>query len=283
MSWSVLAEFDYPISALFLSDREVILAFGNGDVFLADWDKIITTDPSKAREILTLAGSFPGVHIRSIVSDASGFRIVVDDNRRALLKLSGDNIHAVYIEHFETHPLMGPHSVCLARESKKIFFTDSGPRGESGLHRAIGSLFMVNNQGLLIGLCHRTLAYPTSICLSSDESELFVLEKGLNRVLRFYFDKTTNQWEGTLFLQLSGAREPTVIVYHRGNLYISRTGFKENYLSRIEVYDSDGLLRSVIPNLPLHSVSGLLVSSDQTCLIVFGETSNQVWTYPLIS
>lgn len=71
---------------------------------------------------------------------------------------------------YEDRPLIGPSSIAFDK-SGNIFFTDSGPFGETGLHSAKGSLFTIAggvSGQILKPIVLEKLASPTSVALSPD-------------------------------------------------------------------------------------------------------------------
>ena len=69
---------------------------------------------------------------------------------------------------------------------QSLFFTDSGPFGETSIENPKGSVFIVDIEDSIIKpLALNCLAYPSGLCLSDDEKIVYVCETGNNRVLRF--------------------------------------------------------------------------------------------------
>ena len=91
------------------------------------------------------------------------------------------------IKSFEGVMLLGPHSIVMANLSQTLFFTDSGPFGETSLGNAKGSVFQLELEPYtkITPLTLRCLAQPTGLALSKDENLLYVCETGKNRILRF--------------------------------------------------------------------------------------------------
>jgi sugar lactone lactonase YvrE len=93
-------------------------------------------------------------------------------------------------------PFLGPNQVITSdlniRKSinyvDAIYFTDSGPFGETSIENPKGSVFMVDLEGSDIkaqALAYRCLAHPSGLALSHDEKNLFVSETCENRIIRF--------------------------------------------------------------------------------------------------
>ena len=113
---------------------------------------------------------------RDIVARSPWFDGLPDE---ALQVLAGD---------YEGGQLLGPNGVAVDSNGT-IFFTDSGPIGSTGLHRAKGSVFMVSpptdpSGSTLRALILEKLAHPSGICVSEDGGIVYVTETLSNRVLR---------------------------------------------------------------------------------------------------
>ena len=73
----------------------------------------------------------------------------------------------------------------LSEKNNTLFFTDSGPLGETSLENPFGSVFAIDlGVSMLKPVIYNKLAYPSGIALSNDESVLYVSETYMNRVLR---------------------------------------------------------------------------------------------------
>ena len=48
------------------------------------------------------------------------------------------------IKDYEGHPLKGPHSMTYCDKHNLLFFTDSGPFGETSYENPTGSLFAID-------------------------------------------------------------------------------------------------------------------------------------------
>ena len=67
-----------------------------------------------------------------------------------------------------------------------LYFTDSGPWGETSIENPRGSVFVVDIQlGMVRPLALNCLAYPTGLVLANNDKILYVCETGMNRILRF--------------------------------------------------------------------------------------------------
>lgn len=89
------------------------------------------------------------------------------------------------IKDFDGKPLKGPNSMILSEKNNALFFTDSGPMGETSIESPSGSVFAIDlSVSMLKPIIDGKLAHPSGIALSNDESLIYVAETGMNRVLR---------------------------------------------------------------------------------------------------
>ncbi len=111
-----------------------------------------------------------------------------------------------------------------------LYFTDSGPEGDTGLHNPLGSVFVMSAR-VLRPIALRCLANPTGIALSPNDAALFVAEAAQNRVLR-YTQKPPGVWHGAVFHQFSGRLGPSALVVDRVREFL--------YVARPEALDGAG-------------------------------------------
>jgi len=72
----------------------------------------------------------------------------------------------------------------LSTKNNMLFFTDSGPMGESSLDNPKGSIFAIDlGVSMLKPILVNRLAHPSGIALNLDESIIYVAETYKNRVL----------------------------------------------------------------------------------------------------
>merc|ERR1711934_555041 len=89
------------------------------------------------------------------------------------------------IKDFDGKALKGPNSMILSEKNNSLFFTDSGPMGETSIESPQGSVFAIDlSVSMLKPIIDGKLAQPCGIALSNDESTIYVSETGLNRILR---------------------------------------------------------------------------------------------------
>jgi len=189
-----------------------------------------------------------------------------------------------YVREYEQSQFLGPHSLCLSRTSGMLYFTDSGPFGETSMQNPRGSVFAINPATqLLIPLCLHTLAHPCGLALSPDEKNIFVAETGMNRVLRFS-QHPPGVFHCSVFYQLSGRFGPTALAMRKtGELFVAHYDFAENCDNgKILVIDPEGELTGTIL-VPGPEVTGLCVTPDQKHLIIAEKSTTALYRHLLAS
>ena len=89
------------------------------------------------------------------------------------------------IKDFDGNALKGPNQMILSEKNNTLFFTDSGPLGETSLESPNGSVFAIDLAvSMLKPVIYNKLAYPCGLALSNDENIIYVAETYMNRVLR---------------------------------------------------------------------------------------------------
>jgi sugar lactone lactonase YvrE len=73
----------------------------------------------------------------------------------------------------------------LSEKNNLLFFTDSGPLGETSLESPNGSIFAIDlSVSMLKPVIFSKLAHPCGLALNPQENCLFVAETLKNRILR---------------------------------------------------------------------------------------------------
>jgi len=187
-----------------------------------------------------------------------------------------------YVREYEQSQFLGPNSLCLSRLTGTLYFTDSGPFGETSLQNPRGSVFAINSTTqLLIPLCLNTLAHPCGVALSPDEKNIYVAETGMNRILRFS-QHPAGVYHCSVFHQLSGRFGPTAIaVSSEGFLYIAHFDFADvTEQGRIVVMNPEGDVCSFI-DVTGPEITGLCLSRDQQFLIIAERSTTNLYRHPL--
>lgn len=186
-----------------------------------------------------------------------------------------------YVREYEGQALLGPHSLTISKDGM-VFFTDSGPIGETSLSNPKGSVFAIQGSTqLLIPLTLHSLAYPAGIALSPEGNCLYVAEMAKNRVLR-YVRRPSNVWHLSVFHQLSGRLGPTALCCaSNGDLYIAHYDFAEaTENGRILVIDTEGEVTAIM-SVPGPEITGLCLTPDENYLIITEDTTASVYRHAL--
>ncbi len=185
-----------------------------------------------------------------------------------------------FIREYEGKPFKGPNSLAVGNDGT-IYFTDSGPFGESTLHNPTGSVFSItkaNDTELLQPLALECLAYPCGIAIAPNQNILYVAETLQNRILRF-IQKPAGVFHFSVFYQFSGYLGPTAIeTDHKGNLYVARFDFQEGGAAEgmISVISSEGQLITEI-NIPGCEITGLKFDNEKKYLYISEASTKKIY------
>jgi len=188
-----------------------------------------------------------------------------------------------FVKEYEARPFKGP-SAMLLDSAGNMFFTDSGPLGETTLQGPKGSIFLISADGqLLQPLLLEALAHPSALALGLDERVIFVAEKMQNRLLRLV-QRPAGVYHCSVFHQFSGFLGPSGIARDpQGNLYVTRYDFasagvtKQGCISKIS---PEGKLLEEIAT-PAPELTGICISPQQDALFVTEASTNVVYRIPL--
>jgi sugar lactone lactonase YvrE len=202
--------------------------------------------------------------------------VVLDQAHNAVLMVLADGSQQIVAEGYEGAPLKGPSSAVFDT-SGALYFTDSGPQGETGLASPRGSVFVISPDRILRPIALECLAQPSAVALSASESAVFVAEQAQNRIIR-YTQKPAGVWHGTVWHTFNGRLGPSALVadHARGLLYVSRPELPE--LSEhgvVSVLDGEGRLLKDL-HVPGPEVSGMALSPDGNALYITESTHNTV-------
>ena len=196
---------------------------GTLHVLLQDSGEVIAIGAGKDLRRLHSTGGLPN----GGMFDQNGILYVADFGHGAVMAVQDNGQQEVIVGTYEDKPLRGPHSIVQDSSSGAVYFTDSGPLGETGLHCAKGSLFMITSGAgggsqMLKPISLENLAYPSGVALSPCGKYVYVAEMMNNRVLRF-FQKPEGVFHGSVFYQCAGRVGPSAVVCDRqGSIYIGQ-------------------------------------------------------------
>ena len=134
-----------------------------------------------ARQCVPTVTSFPALDHAgspsSLCVDVEGAVFVCDVAHQAVFRHGEDGQLSEFVKEYEAKPFKGP-SAMLLDSGGNMFFTDSGPLGETTLQSPKGSIFLISADGqLLQPLLLEALAHPCALALGLDERVIFVAEK----------------------------------------------------------------------------------------------------------
>ncbi|GLE06154.1 hypothetical protein PINS_up015365 [Pythium insidiosum] len=161
--------------------------------------------------------------------DANRRLHVADCAHAAILRVDDRGQPGVMVKAYEEKPFRGPTSVAFG-EHGAIYFTDSGPFGETTLERPRGSVYCIapspSGGQVLRPLVHECLAHPSCLAVNPSEPRvLFVTELMANRLLRLA-QRPANTHHISVFHQFSGGMGPSCVACdRRGFLYVGHYDF----------------------------------------------------------
>jgi sugar lactone lactonase YvrE len=182
-----------------------------------------------------------------LVFDHQGSSFIADQAHQAILSqtVTDNRIEITpVIKDFDGKALKGPNSMVLSEKNNALFFTDSGPFGETSIESPHGSVFAIDlSVSMLKPIIDGKLAHPSGIALSLDEEIIYVAETGLNRILRIVCHPS-GVYHTSVFHQFSGRFGPTALAMSPdGKLYVARFDFTEcSKNGLISVLTSEGVI-----------------------------------------
>merc|ERR1711934_1092438 len=196
----------------------------------------------------------------SVSFDPDGMMYICDMAHGAILCLSEEDELSEFVHEYEGKTFLGPNTMVFDNKNN-VYFTDSGPLGESTLSHPMGSVFVVDGpQQLLRPLAHECLAHPAGLALSPDQQVVYVAETLANRVLRFA-QSPPGVFHMSVFHQFSGLLGPSALACDpkTGNLYVARYDFKSVAAEgTISVLSPKGVeLRTL--SVPAPEITGIVI------------------------
>ena len=224
----------------------------------------------------------------AVVFDSQGSAFIADPVHQAILGQSeGETKEEItpIIKDYEGIPLKGPHSLAYSPQTNMLYFSDSGQIGETNLSNTKGSLFVVDLElNVLKSILHECLASPQGLCLSKDESKIYLCETCNNRILRL-LQNPGGVYHCSSFYQFSGRFGPTAIAMHNsGALFIARFDFnncaKDGLISVINE-NGELLMELTVPGCP--EITGLSFSKSNPNILYMTENTNNSLLKILVS
>ena len=75
------------------------------------------------------------------------------------------------VAEYEGKPFWGPSHITYDRVGN-MYFTDSGPFGETTLQQPNGSLYCITTQQILRPILYECLAHPSAVTVGSSDNEM---------------------------------------------------------------------------------------------------------------
>lgn len=163
----------------------------------------------------------------------------------------------------------------LSEKNNCLYFTDSGPLGETSVENPSGSVFAIDlSVSMLKPIIYNKLANPSGLALSTNENILYVSETSKNRILRIVIH-SSGAHHTSVFKQFSGRFGPTALAMHpNGLLYVARYEFTEcNKQGLISVLNDQGEIEEELTLNDCPEITGLFFSKVQDDILYATETS----------
>ena len=138
--------------------------FGNLFLCLQNSAEVMSVDKSGELNSIHCTNGQPS----GAVFDETGTLYIADFAHTAILAVQPDGQQDLVVGVYEDKPLKGPNTIVSS--SGSLFFTDSGPFGETGLHNPTGSVFCITNSPsgqILKPISLGNLAYPSGVAVSA--------------------------------------------------------------------------------------------------------------------
>ncbi|KAL3665036.1 hypothetical protein V7S43_009673 [Phytophthora oleae] len=236
----------------------------------------------------------PDAHTAVVFSGGEPFGAQFDHRNRlhladcahaAILRVDDNAQPGVMVKAYEERSFRGPNGIAFSADDT-LFFTDSGPMGETTLEKPRGSVFCIvsspSGGQVLRPLVMECLAHPWGIAIDSDTGALFVAETMQNRILRLQ-QRPSNAYHASVFYQFSGGMGPSGVACGAdGTIYVGHYDFSGGSASRgkISVVGSDGVLKQTM-EIPGTEITGLCLSADETYVIVTEASTNTIHRLPI--
>uniref|UniRef100_A0A7S4FRZ6 SMP-30/Gluconolactonase/LRE-like region domain-containing protein n=1 Tax=Eutreptiella gymnastica TaxID=73025 RepID=A0A7S4FRZ6_9EUGL len=189
---------------------------------------------------------------------------------------------AEWVTEHEGRLLRGPTAMVFD-STGNVFFTDSGPMGDTTIANPKASVYYIAcDASLLQPLALECLAHASGLALSPDGQTLYVSETMNNRVLRFA-QRPSGVWHMSVYFNFSGGLGPIACVCdNMGALYVARYDFRGSA--------TEGIISIILPSGQLHAelaipgseVSGLCFDADFRYLYITEASVGVVYRYDLL-
>lgn len=256
----------------------LLTAVGSGEVH-------ILSEGSSEPELVAKTNGQPA----GVAMDSTGRIYIADAAMRAVTQITEEG-NKQFVSEYEGKTFYGPNSLAFGPDGS-MYFTDSGPLGETTLQNPSGSCFCITmlpkgdeGEQILKPLVHECLAHPSGIAVGPEGKNIYVSEMLRNRVLRL-FQYPAGVWQTSVYYQFSGKVGPSGLACGKdGTLYVGRfepaTCTAEETAGTVSVISPNGTLVTEI-SIPGPAVEGIALSDDETCLYVTESSTKCVYKVSL--
>ncbi|OMJ83300.1 hypothetical protein SteCoe_15825 [Stentor coeruleus] len=179
-----------------------------------------------------------------ILHDTSNTLFIADLAQQAIYSYSDEDSVQELIKSYEGRPYLGPNSMAFHESSNSLYFTDSGPLGETSLASPRGSVYVADvESGNIKPVILDSLAHPAGIAMNSDGKCIYVAETYRNRIIKIC-TSSNGSYHSSVFYQFSGRLGPTAMCISDSNLlYVAQYEFSSlSPKGKISVINSSGVL-----------------------------------------
>ncbi|ETW09350.1 hypothetical protein H310_01722 [Aphanomyces invadans] len=241
---------------------------GTGDVYAITEGKHV---------VWTHTGGDP----RGAAFDSHGKLHIADCAHAAILKADvSAHTHqpGLVVKVYEEKPFRGPSSIQIA-PTGVVYFTDSGPLGETTLAEPRGSVFCIahgpSGGQVLKPLALDCLAHPCGLAVSPNSKLIYVAEMMHNRLLRFV-QRPTGIYHCTVFHQFAGGMGPSCVACDAdGRIYVGMfdvAGGADEH-GKIYILSHAGTIEHVL-QVPGQEITGLCIEPSTRALFVTEASGN---------
>jgi sugar lactone lactonase YvrE len=217
-----------------------------------------------------------GLVPQCVTFDGDGVANICDHASKSILTYSEAQGLVKEVDTYEDLPLMGPNCLVIDDENT-IYFTDSGPVGDSTLARPCGSLFYIGPDKCILPLLENCLAHPSGVvvCGSGATACVYVAETHKNRILRGC-QSPKGVFNFSVFKQFSGGMGPTgMCTDASGNIYVARHDYgAENAVGCITILSPRGKELAEI-DTPAPHITGITLGPESSPYLYVTEVSTK--------
>jgi sugar lactone lactonase YvrE len=211
----------------------------------------------------------------SIVFESNNTAYIADMAHQRILCHTDAEISEI-VKDYEGKPLLGPNCLAINEHNNYLYFTDSGPLGETSISNPTGNIFAADLELLVLKpIALKCLAYPSGIAISNDGKNIYVAETSLNRILRIA-QNPPGVHHISVFFQFSSRLGPSAVaVSENGFIYVANYDFSEySKNGMISILSPEGTLVNFfnVPSAP--EITSLNFSKVKSNVLYITESTN---------